>query len=70
MSKKLYKIIGCILIFVVTVLICGRFSYGTLWINYLGKSANENFWLNALTLFTYTAVFVVGIVLVRKGKDE
>lgn len=70
MSKNKYSVIGCILIFIVTVLICTRFSYGTLWIDYIGKSNTADFWLNVLTIAVYSAVFIIGVVLIRKGKDK
>ena len=70
MSKKMFTYAGFVLIFIVTVLICERFSYGTLWIEYIGKSAAENFWYNMLTLAIYTVMFVIGIVFIRKGKDK
>ena len=70
MSKKMFTYAGFILIFIVTVLICERFSYGTLWINYLGKSTAENFLLNILTLAIYAVMFIIGIVFLKKGKDD
>ena len=70
MSKNKYSVVGCILIFIVTVLICTRFSYGTLWIDYIGKSSTVSFWLNMLTLAVYTAVFIIGIVFIKKAKTK
>ncbi len=70
MSKKMFTYAGFVLIFIVTVLICERFSYGTLWIIYSGATAMENFLYNMLTWVIYAALFAIGIVFLRKGKDN
>jgi len=54
--KNKYTVLGVILIFIASFLIFGSFSY----------NLNGNF----LIKIGYIAIFIIGVVCVRKGKDK
>ena len=55
--KNKYTVIGVILVFIASFLLFGSFSFGF---------ANENF----LYKIGYIAIFIIGIICVRKGKEK